>query len=948
MKASTIWSGSSLRWGNLLTLEEAEQIEFCTFPNGYTAARDRGDCVFDAQAALRACRMGPQYFRHSRGSLGGKPLELQPWQCNIIGTLWGWKRPDGLRRYRSCYIEVGRGNGKALALDTPIPTPTGWTTMGDIEVGDTVFDERGIPCRVTGATHVMLDRPCRRVVFSDGTSIVADDQHEWLTTAKNSGQPRANRKRVYANDGSYSVPFVDDLGRTGGQLAIRTTAEISSSLLASSRPCNIEQNHAVSVCSPLSLPQSNLTISPYVLGSWLGDGSSADSRFTCAFSDCQIIEEIRQEGTTAEECNSGSTDTTGLFILGSSGSRSNAGQSLRKSLRQSGLLNNKHIPQQYLRSSESQRLALLQGLMDTDGTVAKAQRQCEFTSTRQELADGMVELARSLGLKPTKKIGRATIYGKDCGPKYRVTFTPPSGFKAFRLARKQAVLDTLPASSASGIRKIISADRVESVPVRCIEVDSESHLYLAGESMIPTHNSTMVAIIAGLLMYLDDEPGAEIIGAAGSRDQAREVFNVFKMSVASSPALNRVSKIYQNSVTRIDSRTGLDRAVYKVASAEAGTAHGGSAYGIIFDELHVQPNRDLWDVLESSKLKRDQPLTVAITTAGHDRQSICWEQHEYAENVASGSVQDNSFLPVIYAASVHDDWTDPVTWFKANPNLGVSIKVADMAAACEKAKTSPGYTNTFKRLHLDLWTELATLAIPMEQWDRCHRLVGETPAEWRERKLIELEGESCYAGLDLSSKIDITALCLWFPDHRIVLPWFWVPAAAASRRAAEPGNRGRYEEWIANGFMLQCPGVRIDQRMIRDKINEVRERFTLLGLSYDKWNAEALRIELEGDGHNVIEFGQTLANFTEPTKELIASVADQSIEHGHNPILRWMASNLSVYTDPNENIRPDKKHSADKIDGMVAWLMAWGEAISQSGDSSQSYYDRDDAFLEVF
>lgn len=467
---------------------------------------------------------------------------------------------------------------------------------------------------------------------------------------------------------------------------------------------------------------------------------------------------------------------------------------------------------------------------------------------------------------------------------------------------------------------------------------------------IPRGNgkSVMCAVIAGILIYLDDEPGAEVIGAAGSRDQAREVFDVFAKSVASSPALARISTQYKNSIVRIDSKTGFSCAVYKVASAEAGTQHGGSAHGVIFDELHVQPDRELWDVYESSKIKRSQPLTAAVTTAGHDRESICWEQHEYAENVTSGTIRDRSFLPVIYAASPDDAWTAPETWRKANPNLGVSIMEGDLAAACEKAKTSPGYTNTFKRLHLNIWTDLETLAIPMEDWDRCHPLNGETPAEWRERMLVALAGEVCYAGLDLASKIDVAALALWFPERRIVLPWFWVPSAAATKRAADPSNRGRYVNWIDAGFMLACPGVRIDQRMIRAKILEVREQFTLMGLAYDKWNAEALRIELESDGLNVIEFGQTLSNFTDPTKELIASVADHSIDHGHNPVLRWMASNLSVYTDPNENIRPDKKHSADKIDGMVAWLMAWGEEISQSGDDGSGYYDAEENLVESF
>jgi phage terminase large subunit-like protein len=439
----------------------------------------------------------------------------------------------------------------------------------------------------------------------------------------------------------------------------------------------------------------------------------------------------------------------------------------------------------------------------------------------------------------------------------------------------------------------------------------------------------MCAIIAGLLIFLDDEPGAEVIGAAASRDQAREVFNVFKMSVAMSPTLNRVSKIYQNSIVRIDAKTGLDRAVYKVASAEAGTAHGGSAHGVIFDELHAQPNRDLWDVLESSRLKRDQPLTVAITTAGHDRQSICWEQREYAENVASGAVDDVAFLPVIYAADVADDWTQPETWYKANPNLGVSLKLEDMQAACNKAKTSPGYTNTFKRLHLNIWTELESLAIPMEDWDRCTPLSDETATEWRERMLDELQGEVCFAGLDLASKVDVAALVLWFPERRVALPWFWVPSEAAKRRGADPSNRGRYERWIAEGFMEACPGVRIEQAAIKAKILELRWRFCIADLAYDKWNAEALRQELESEGVSVSEFGQTIGNFTDATKELIASVCDHSVDHGHNPVMRWMASNLSVYTDANENMRPDKKHSADKIDGMVAWLMAMSVSTEQ-------------------
>jgi phage terminase large subunit-like protein len=156
-----------------------------------------------------------------------------------------------------------------------------------------------------------------------------------------------------------------------------------------------------------------------------------------------------------------------------------------------------------------------------------------------------------------------------------------------------------------------------------------------------------------------------------------------------------------------------------------------------------------------------------------------------------------------------------------------------------------------------------------------------------------------------------------------------VPSDAAKRRGADPSNRGRYERWIAEGFIEACPGVRIEQAAIKQKILELRWRFTIVDLAYDKWNAEALRQELESEGVSVSEFGQTIGNFTDATKELIASVCDHSVDHGHNPVMRWMASNLSVYTDANENMRPDKKHSADKIDGMVAWLMAMSVSAEQ-------------------
>jgi len=306
---------------------------------------------------------------------------------------------------------AARLEGKALGVDTPVPTPLGWRTMGDLVIGDQVFDELGHPCFVVQATEVMLGRPCHQVVFSDGSVIVTDAQHLWQTCAK------AGREH-----GRHRTSLV-------------TTAQISRSLLVRG-----EYNHQVVLAGPVQYPQKLLPIDPYVLGAWLGDGTSAAVEITWA----------------------------------------------DEAVRNLGLLGNKHVPAEYLLASEPQRLALLQGLMDTDGYVDSVGR-CEFTSTRECLADAVVELAASLDLRPVKSKKRATFQGIDRGPAYRVKFTPDR--PVFRLPRK---LERQRAGKAHHLfRAIVDVREMGSVPVRCIQVSAPSGLFLAGRTFIPTHNSSL-------------------------------------------------------------------------------------------------------------------------------------------------------------------------------------------------------------------------------------------------------------------------------------------------------------------------------------------------------------------------------------------------------------------------------------------------------------------------
>ena len=371
-------------------------------------------------------------------------------------------------------VLAGRGFGKALALDTAVPTPSGWTTMGELRSGDVVFDEGGKPCNVVIAHRVMIDRACYRVRFSDGSEIVADEDHLWRTWDKSA------RK---AHGRSASPTHHPE---------IRTTKEIAATLFADR---GREVNHSIECAEALNLPDVDLPIDPYLLGCWLGDGSSGAADITSA--DDEIVAAFKACGWVMKDRRTINTGKASTWAIGtvdaalvrdvSSGRMKSAGIGWLHLLRENNLLENKHVPSAYLRASRVQRLALLQGLLDTDGCIEDI-GNVEFCNTNKKLADAVYELCVSLGIKATMHEERAKLYGRDCGPKWRIHFTPY--IPVFRLSRKAARIKRPGAQSLrQGRRYIVAVDRVDSVPVRCITVDSPSRLYLVGRSMIPTHNT---------------------------------------------------------------------------------------------------------------------------------------------------------------------------------------------------------------------------------------------------------------------------------------------------------------------------------------------------------------------------------------------------------------------------------------------------------------------------
>lgn len=451
--------------------------------------------------------------------------------------------------------------------------------------------------------------------------------------------------------------------------------------------------------------------------------------------------------------------------------------------------------------------------------------------------------------------------------------------------------------------------------------------------------SELAAAVALYLLYADNEPSAEVYGAAADRQQAAIVYSVAEEMVRQSPALMRRSKI-MTAVKRIVNYSNAG--FYQVLSAEVGTKHGLNVSGLVLDEVHAQPNRKLYDVLtKGSGDAREQPLFFLITTAGTEKESICYELHTKAVDILAGRKVDPTFYPVVFGLTDEDDWHDEKNWYKANPSLGQTIQIDRVRDAYREALQNPAEENVFKQLRLNMWVSSLTRFIPEQIFD-----LGNIPID-----MEALKDRDCYGGLDLSSTGDITAFVLMFPPRNeeekyILLPFFWIPEETIPlrvRRGSVP-----YDVWQKQGYLLATEGNVIHYGFIEKFIEKLGETYHILEIAFDRWGAVQMVQNLEGMGFTVVPFGQGFKDMSPPTKEFYKLLMEGKIIHGGNPVLRWMAGNVVVETDPAENIKPTKAKSPEKIDGIVASIMALDRCIRNARGQQGSVYDDPDRGLLVF
>ena len=441
--------------------------------------------------------------------------------------------------------------------------------------------------------------------------------------------------------------------------------------------------------------------------------------------------------------------------------------------------------------------------------------------------------------------------------------------------------------------------------------------------------SELAAAVALYLLYADNEPSAEVYGAAADRQQASIVFDVAKQMVEMSPALMKRSKL-MGATKRIVNYGNAG--YYQVLSAEVGGKHGFSVSGLVFDEIHTQPNRQLYDVLtKGSSDARQNPLHFIITTAGNDRHSIAYELHTKAVDILEGRREDSTFYPVVYGLKDDEDWEDEANWYKVNPSLGYTVDVERLRDAYREAKQNPADEITFKWLRCNMWVSSTVAWIPDAIYMR-----GNEPID-----MASLEGRDCYAGLDLSSTGDITALVLIFPprdedEKFVLLPYFWIPEETIPRRVK--ANSVPYDIWEKQGYIMSTEGNVIHYDFIEKFIMDLSEKYHILEIAVDRWNATHVIQNLEDNGLTMVPFGQGFASMSAPTKEFYRLLMEGKIIHGGHPVMRWMAGNVVVDTDPAGNIKVTKAKSKEKIDGIVAAIMALDRAVRHESEG-RSVYD---------
>jgi len=847
--------------------------------------------------------------------------KLQRWGRDTLRRLYGTVRPEnGLRQYRRGYISTAKQNGKQLSVDTPIPTPNGWRTMGDLKVGDFVFGPDGSPTPVIAKSRPDATERAFQISFRDGSSIIAGARHEWYAE-KYSGQIR----RIFTTQEF----FEQDSPR--------------------------RSNFRIPVAAPLDLPPAELPVHPYLYGFWLGNGCATKPEVTVYREDADAFVANMQRSGDRIAAMMAQAGESNVYRL----------PALRSVLVEH--FSQKRIRPAYLRASAAQRWDLLAGLIDSDGCISTNRGQSIYATSVPGLADDVVELLRTLGVKATCNRVDSDRYGKPNAPHYRVQFTAvedmPCSWLDRKLKRRWRKID-----GSRGEFHHFTISEVAPRPMQCIQVAHPDHIYLAGPGFVPTHNSF---IIGGLPIYhllMEDEFQPEAYGVASARDQAGIVFKAAATLVEANPLLRSKLKVLE-STKRIVRRDG--GGIYTVLSADGDVQDGKRPSLLLFDELHRFTRKKaetVRTVLLKGMISRapvvdgvatGEPLMLQTTTSGDEHESRLWfSEYEYAQHVIDGSIEDESYFAVIYQADPRRIESDPEYWksrearVAANPShedRGGFLADKEIEKDMLEAVARPEKYGDYVRLNLNVpVVATGTPAIEMALWSS-----GGGDVDLRKWPVYDVDlliskwnlaERACVVGIDFAWTTDFACVSVLFlpteqdPTWR-VLVFYWLPADAIA--GLERRTRAPLTDWVRRGFLQTSPGAEIRMQDLFEKVEWAAEMFSVREVTFDRYGGvdAAATLALVPKGFVCVKIPQTLSGLSPATKAFLGAYKNRQLVHGNHPILNWNVSCMTLATDGGDQCKPEKPardESAKRIDGVAATVTAWARAMFLSPAETES------------
>ncbi len=872
---------------------------------------------FEMEDAHKRIKFIETHCKHYEAPFAGKPFILTLRQKAFVEALYSFKILDDelgrwVRLFQEALMVVARKCGKALSLDTPIPTPNGWKTMRDIEVGQRVFNENGEPVSVIATSDVFIGHKCYEVEFEDGETIVADADHLWSVMTKGS------RKCLSYAPSSERKLIREDYRENDGYFNLSTKDMAHDFARERSDGKGTEYKYRVPMQKAVAYPEQTLPIHPYLLGVWLGDGESGGARISVSRNEVDdFVGRIEESGGKVVSIKQ---DKSCLRVR-----ISQTNSCLQSDLKSAGLINNKHIPTVYLQSSVEQRRELLRGLMDTDGTCATS-GQCEFVQKSKSVVDGFSELLSSLGIKHTVKSKIPTCNGKKCDLVYRVTFFVDKNNSCFKMARKHERLKTC-LSPRMLNKSIIDIREVPSVQTKCIAVASPRGLFLAGRSMTVTHNTPFVAALI-LAEWFCGETGTKALCSSNDYEQADLMFQAINAMREESPTLEKVTRKNVKGLFFGNPKKPKKKGKFsyqnkgnvRKISAKTGAKEGKNIKVGAVDEAHELKDNSSVMPIRQALSTQDEPLYFEITTEGFTADGYLDERLKEARQALKGELERWRWLIWLHTQdSDAEVWQDEKTWVKSNPDLGVIKKWSFLRKMIEEAKTNME-TRRFV-LAKDFNIKQTDVAAWLQESD----ILNETAYN-----LEDFRGCVGLGGVDLSETTDLTCakMLIMRPgdNKKYIVTKYFIPQSKIDAGTVE--DKKDYQKWVNDRLIEVSSGNENDFGLITKWFINLYKQYGIkpYKIGYDNALAKYWVKEMESCGFSMERVNQDKYTMSSPMRLLGDDMRSKLVVYNNNPVDKWCFENTAFQLDSSGRyimpvkIRDNKNR---RIDGCVTTIICY-------------------------